>query len=284
MKLWSALVAKEWALGRSFYLDYAVITLIAAVVLPAATPFGFAAVATLFATALGARIGGEEALQGTWEFVLTRPVDRRRYVTLRFLLGLLPLCCLAAFFALASALDLHHVFSRMVASEAAWPGPVPFAWWWLAYVSAAAVLCYALTFAFAQRATEPAGAQGVRVAGFVSAAVVLAVVGSLPVFRSPLPRLGAENPDPGPPAALFAAAQAGMLLLAAAAVWWFTRSGAARREVAGPGEDAADRPARVSAAAVAIVIALFLALGLAYVLAPRSVSGPVAPAAAPRGR
>lgn len=139
--VWRANVRKEWDQNRTLLLDFAAATGLAVTVFGAHGPLWFTYAGLVFAGALGARIGGSETLSDTWEFVLSRPIDRRQWASMRFALGLSAVLLLLALVFAASACDLHAHFASWLADPVV--GIEHEAIAWRAYVNGLAVVVLA---------------------------------------------------------------------------------------------------------------------------------------------
>lgn len=167
MSVWRATLRRDWIVHREFLLDYAVAAVVMAAVFPGDNPYGFAIVGALFASALAVRLGGDETRQGTWEFVLTRPIARPRWLKLRFHAGALTLGVLLLFFVLADAIGLHLRFAGLLAEPLG--AVVDTGGSRFGYCTAAAMVwfTYTVTYSLALRERRPDRVTDQRVHGLV---------------------------------------------------------------------------------------------------------------------
>ncbi len=101
---------KESWTGKDCWIDFGLLALAVVTIFAGDNPIGFGIVGSVFAALLGERIGGGESAHGTLEFILTRPIDRGRWLDSRFLLGLSLLALMLAFFLGAAVLHSHARF------------------------------------------------------------------------------------------------------------------------------------------------------------------------------
>ena len=255
-----ALAWREWQVHRDLLLDYLAAALFSVTVLPGDSPIGFLLFGALFACSLGARIGGDENLHDTWEFVLTRPVGRDEWLRARFWMGAAALLLTLVLFAAADLVGLHAIVGRLLTEPGDVPPGAPFlvgAWLWTAGVVA---LIYTLGFVIALRERRPDQVLNHRGSGFVIGAVVSFVLMVISTFaiQGPAQFLGDHGIDSlpvGPEPYLF------VLLVAVVArlVYVWGRRDLRRRDVAASGY--------APAATVDASVAGWVALGVLIVVA-----------------
>lgn len=266
-------LTKEWRLHRELLLDYLLAALVLAAVFPLANSTGFGIVACILAASLGTRIGGDEAMCDSWEFVLTRPISRQAWLRMRFSTGLLPLGLLLVLFLGLDLVGAHALFANLVTDPlevTSGAGLLP-----LKYVApaAAALFIYTLSFSFAMGEKRPEQVMNHRISGLLLGLIVLAILmaTSQYLFR----RLDGWNVHEGRELFAFAAFTVG----ACALVYLGTRRALVRREVIGGPSGAVAASSSAGWAVVLMIILLVLiALGVVSVLGYRSVAVNDAPA------
>lgn len=274
-ELWKANVRKEWIVHRSLLLDYLVCAVVAVTVLPFDRALGFGVVASVLAASLGARIGGDEAMWGSREFVFTRPIRRRDWVRLRFGIGLLPLAAMLALFLVADAAEVHQRFAALVA-EPLEPGIVPSfrPVYYLPFVTGT-LLVYALAFGFAAREARPEQVLNHRGGAWIlgGALSVLTWLFAAAVLRGALGWFDMPN-EPNLDTPAISATVAGLTLLLSGAAYLWARRGVERLEIAGDGlaEGVAVRPGRGGALMVGVVLVVLILAVAAMILVPMRVS------------
>jgi len=260
--MWKANLVKEARAQRGLVLDWLVVALVAVTVFSGDSPVGCALFAIPFAAALAARIGGDETVHGTWEFVLTRPIDRAGWVQTRFLIGFLPVAVAIAFFGLADAADLHARFGRLLAESG--PGFRPPSLDPVLYLLAGgvALLVYSITWLNAVRETRPERVHGHAWTGAFAGAFLcwlLAYAISL-FFGGPIRGDFLQEGSRAAgrlPFLLALLVGSGLMFLAA-------RRSFVRHEVPGPGDAAAAR--RGSGVWIGLVIVVLVVLALFTIL------------------
>ena len=257
MTIWKANLNKEWLLHRQLLIDYAFLAVGLAALLPLDNYRGFGIVGFLLAASLGARIGGDEAMNETWEFVLTRPVTRMSWLRMRFLLGLIPLGLLAVAFLLFDAVELNSLFGRLVADPIGAgnaSGVAP-----LMYLPplAGVLMIYTLSFAFALRERRPENVMNHRAGGLVFGVVVMVAVMAACQFvgRS---LSGDWSQQPGPELAAFVL----VTLTASGLIFLGTQRSFNRREFAGAGGEVVLARSSSWAGALLVIVIVLLVLGV----------------------
>jgi len=128
----------------------------------------FPAVGAFLAADMAVQIAGDDVRWGTFEFLFTRPVDRGRYFSTKFLFGLAPLAGLAALYAVFSAVDLKNVFWNLVMEPVGEKALVPNPGAGLFVIEAAALFVdYTVVFFLCTTSTKESSFPGFISLGFI---------------------------------------------------------------------------------------------------------------------
>ncbi len=172
MTLVRAVLRRDWILHGRRIVDLAILLALAVTVFPGDSPAGFGAMGAVIAASLGARLGGDENLGQSLEFLWTRPVDRRAWFRMRFTTGLAAIAVVLVVVVLADAVDLHLRFASLFADVLESDPRLPFEPIAYAFPLGFALLVHAFAFSIAARERRPEHVLDARVAAVVFAAVI----------------------------------------------------------------------------------------------------------------
>lgn len=267
MNLWRINVWKEWRLQREFLVDALLVALVGVTVFPGDAPLGFAVMGILLAASLGVRVGGDEAMNDAWEFVLTRPIDRGEWIRVRYLLGFLPVAMLLCLVVVSDLVETHAWFARLVAEPLVAGVEFRFAASQYPPVLALVLLAYSLCFSFASREERPENVRQHGPSGVIAALVVGFAVAVLTVIVVRLVAPPGSTPEDlsgvpfGPETIAFTA----IIFCLAWSSYRVARSGLIERELVPAGGSAGLVRRRGASAGVALAILVIVLLG-AFVL------------------
>ena len=131
--------------------------------------FGFLVVVGTFLTLdMAVQTAGDDVRWGTFEFIFTRAIDRRKYISLRFLFGLLPLAGLVGIYVVLEFVDIRMIFWNLN-SEPLEDFPVSEAINAAHYIliSAALFFLFSLVFLFCSAAARESSFSGLLVLGLI---------------------------------------------------------------------------------------------------------------------
>ena len=273
--LFRATLRKEWFVHRSLLIDYLLAALVAVTVLPYDRPIGFAVLGALLAASLGARIGGDEAMWGTREFVFTRPVARADWFWLRYRIGLLPLVGLLGLFFFADLLGTHRAFLTLFAEPLQSDPVLPFRPVHFLPFAAAVALVYTVAFGAAARERRPEKVLEHRFGAcvFGGAMAFMTYVFAALVLRRQLGLLAMPD-EMGVDTPAMAATVAGLSAALVFPTYVWGRAGVERIEVEGDGAASTSSSGGV-AVAVALVLLILVVLGVIWMSLAVAPEGPV---------
>lgn len=120
MSVRNALWWKEWALHRDAVVDCVLVAVLGALIVPWRSATCLLVLCGLAAARLGARLGHDLRLVDTFEFVLTRPIDRRAFVRQHLAFGALVLAATLAAVSTIGELGLRSALFDALAGAALW--------------------------------------------------------------------------------------------------------------------------------------------------------------------
>jgi hypothetical protein len=110
---------KQWPEVRDRIGTYPVVALTMAVLAQQYNTILFPLIGLFLAADLAVQVAGDDVRWGTFEFVFTRAINRKKYFTAKFLFGLAPVAGLAALYAILANVDVQGLFWRLVSDPVA---------------------------------------------------------------------------------------------------------------------------------------------------------------------
>lgn len=166
--MYAAVINKQWQEIRDRIWTYPLVALFLSVISQQADSVLIAIIGAFLVLDMAVQAAGDDVRWGTFEFIFTRAVDRRKYFTLKFLFGLIPLAGLILLYIVFDAVDVHRLFWTLV-SEPVEPFLEQFdggAGFYL-LVGLVLLLLYAVVYFFCSTATRESAFSGFLVAGFI---------------------------------------------------------------------------------------------------------------------
>lgn len=105
---------KQWPEIRGRIWTYPVVVLFLSLFWQESNFFFLTIVGTFLALDMAVQAAGDDVRWGTFEFIFTRAIDRKKYLSLRFLFGLLPLAGVVALYVLLEFIDIRIIFWNLI--------------------------------------------------------------------------------------------------------------------------------------------------------------------------
>jgi|GEM_PF-2583478 len=180
--MFKTVAIKQWPEISGRIWTYPVVALTLTLFMQETNPFILAVIGVFLALDMAVQLGGDDVRWNAFEFIFTRAIDRRKYLTTRFLFGLIPLVGLALLYVVFEFADLKALYWNII-SEPVGPGkidPIPLGeearFGYFTVLAFVVLLIYTTVFFFCSTTRKESAFGGFLVLGFVGTLVYTVIV------------------------------------------------------------------------------------------------------------
>ncbi len=112
--MFKTVAIKQWPEIRDRIWTYPVVALALTLFLQEMNPFFLAVVSLFLALDMAVQTGGDDVRWNAFEFIFTRAIDRRKYLTCRFLFGVIPLVGIGLLYVVFEFVDLKTLYWNLI--------------------------------------------------------------------------------------------------------------------------------------------------------------------------
>lgn len=112
--MFKTVAMKQWPEIRARIWTYPVVALTLTLFLQEANSFFLAVIGVFLALDMAVQAGGDDVRWNSFEFIFTRAINRRAYLTSRFLFGLIPLAALGLLYAVFELSELKSIYWALI--------------------------------------------------------------------------------------------------------------------------------------------------------------------------
>jgi len=119
--MFKTVAIKQWPEIRVRIWTYPVVALTLTLFMQEINPFTMAVIGVFLALDMAVQAGGDDVRWNTFEFIFTRAINRRKYLTTKFFFGLIPLVGLGLLYVVFEFADLKTLYWNLISEPVGEP-------------------------------------------------------------------------------------------------------------------------------------------------------------------